>query len=92
VRRQETPREQADLLGELLLSAYFEALKVRTSGSPGNQGQERRVAVERRRGPVHTGLESVDEVFLSTRAGEELTRPRGLLVLEVAHRSPRTKE
>jgi hypothetical protein len=68
VRRQETPGEQAYLLGETLLSTYLEALKVRTSGLPGNQGQERRVAAERRCGPVHNGLESVDEIFLGTRA------------------------
>ena len=44
-----------------------------------------------RAGPSR-GLESVDEIFLSTRAQEDLTRYEGSTVLHTAHRSPRTKE
>jgi len=58
-----------DLLGETPLSTYFKALKVRAPGLLGVQDHERR---GRRREAVRASslrvLESVDEVFLGTRA------------------------
>ena len=90
-KRHQTSREQASLRRNaafhVLRSSEGQGPRVR----PGIQGQERRVAAERRCGPVRKGLEAVDEIFLGTRAEEDLTRFVGLPVPWIMHPSPRTR-